>query len=536
MRGKTGGVWLLAALGVLLWWSAGWYGVIETSDARYAEIAREMLVNGDWLHPSLLGIHHYHKPPVTYWLAALGMEWFGVNPFGARFFLQAALLLQLWLLFRLARTLGMARQGAFWTAGIYLSFWLVLASVRNLTTDAFLTTAELGAVYLWAAYRLRGGIWRLYLMAAVLGAGFMIKGPVTVVVPTMFMLACRQIGTPFRAGWHRWGAVALFTVTAGWWFVYLAYENPAFWSYFIEHQTVERFAKNVFHRHEPFWYYWLYVPLAGLPWLGLLPWLAYRQRRRGGVPTCAERLMVATAVAILFFSLSESKRILYVLPLYPLLALVLGMMLDRADETERRVVRLTARWFAVAVGAVLGAAFVYILPGAQKLLGAAVFGIGGALWYWLGRCGRPNAPVWGIASLSLVVMVAVSLAISWRPDLVRTPVAVAAWMKARHLENRPVLVYDRRLPSLAFHLRRPIISLYDGSRSLNRETQFETDDRWKTTLFNLKRLSEHRRLRAQLDGQPYVVVTYRKKIPPYRAWLLHPLRHSHRIGEWVIYY
>ena len=41
----------------------GSYGLAESSEARYAEISREMFLSGDYLNPQLLGIFHFHKPP-----------------------------------------------------------------------------------------------------------------------------------------------------------------------------------------------------------------------------------------------------------------------------------------------------------------------------------------------------------------------------------------------------------------------------------------------------------------------------------------
>ncbi|MDI3521485.1 MAG: hypothetical protein PWR04_1473, partial [Anaerophaga sp.] len=58
---------LLITAMALLFNLNGW-GVTETSEARYAEIAYEMYQSGDYLHPRLLEIQHYHKPPVTYWI------------------------------------------------------------------------------------------------------------------------------------------------------------------------------------------------------------------------------------------------------------------------------------------------------------------------------------------------------------------------------------------------------------------------------------------------------------------------------------
>jgi len=73
----------------------GTWGLTETSEARYAQISKEMFTSGDYLHPTLLGIQHYHKPPVTYYITSLGYSIFGANETGARFFLAIALLIQL---------------------------------------------------------------------------------------------------------------------------------------------------------------------------------------------------------------------------------------------------------------------------------------------------------------------------------------------------------------------------------------------------------------------------------------------------------
>lgn len=71
---------------VLLTINLGSWGITETSESRYAEISHEMLVKHDYIHPYLLDIHHYHKPPLTYLITTLGYDLFGVNEFGVRFF------------------------------------------------------------------------------------------------------------------------------------------------------------------------------------------------------------------------------------------------------------------------------------------------------------------------------------------------------------------------------------------------------------------------------------------------------------------
>ena len=94
---------VLILLFALLTLGLGSWGLTESSEARYAEIGREMAMSNDFIHPSLLGIGHYHKPPITYAITAIGYKVFGFNEFGARFFMSLALILQLLLIFKIGR-------------------------------------------------------------------------------------------------------------------------------------------------------------------------------------------------------------------------------------------------------------------------------------------------------------------------------------------------------------------------------------------------------------------------------------------------
>src|SRR5690349_8246269 len=125
---------LIGVLVVVMLATAHWWGVVETSEARYAEISREMYRSGDWLHPSLLNIHHYHKPPITYWLAAASYFAFGVNHFATRLLLTVSFALQVWLVFHIARQVFADTHVAWCSALVYATLPIVLVSARGLTT------------------------------------------------------------------------------------------------------------------------------------------------------------------------------------------------------------------------------------------------------------------------------------------------------------------------------------------------------------------------------------------------------------------
>jgi 4-amino-4-deoxy-L-arabinose transferase len=58
--------------------------LFETTEARYAEVAREMIETGNYLEPQFEGVKHFHKPPFAYWMMAVGMKIFGINGLGVR--------------------------------------------------------------------------------------------------------------------------------------------------------------------------------------------------------------------------------------------------------------------------------------------------------------------------------------------------------------------------------------------------------------------------------------------------------------------
>ena len=70
---------------VLFFHGLGGIGLVGPDEPRYAAIAREMLMTGDYTTPRLYGIPWFEKPPLMYWFAAIGYKIFGINEAGARF-------------------------------------------------------------------------------------------------------------------------------------------------------------------------------------------------------------------------------------------------------------------------------------------------------------------------------------------------------------------------------------------------------------------------------------------------------------------
>src|SRR5512140_1932549 len=75
---------LLLALALLWFAGIGQRALINPDEGRYAEIAREMVVTGDWLTPRLNGLKYFEKPPLQYWVTAAAFRAFGIHEWSAR--------------------------------------------------------------------------------------------------------------------------------------------------------------------------------------------------------------------------------------------------------------------------------------------------------------------------------------------------------------------------------------------------------------------------------------------------------------------
>ncbi len=529
---------IITAFTLLL--NVGSYGVVESSDARYAEIGRAMYLSGDYLHPNLMEVHHYHKPPLTYQITALGYSLFGTNAFGARFFLQIVLLLQLILVYFLALELFNNRKTALWTALIYFSFPLVLISSRNLTTDAFLNTFALLSIYAWVKYRKNGSYIYLYLFTLSWALGFLTKGPVIFIVPLIFIIGYNHIEkAKHKFSVHHILAWLLFFIIGFSWVIYLAIQNPDFIDYFLGKQTLDRFAnKSTFHRSEPFWYFWALAPLVGMPWLLYLPFMIKNHKNLFKKRSIYRVLAASIFIPLVFFSISTSKRILYILPLYSLFALLIAQLLYlETDRNAKVYAKFNFGWAVLLFASFIIGSFVTVDIFISKILAvfAVVFLFLAFRLYQTNQLTFKSKAVYISFIVAIFLVISSSKVMSDNELLINSNKPLTDFLIKEHLDNRMILIYNTRKPSIEFGLNKPVVSLYDGAYDLNRETQFETDDNWKKYLINLQNKKETDYLN-ELQKKPTVLLIYKNSLPDNRKNLIKNYSHKKEMKNWTVYY
>src|SRR5215210_893945 len=76
--------WPLAILAVFVYFFGLNLPFVGPDEARYAQVAREMLDRGDWITPTLGGFNWFEKPPLLYWLEIVSYNVFGISEFASR--------------------------------------------------------------------------------------------------------------------------------------------------------------------------------------------------------------------------------------------------------------------------------------------------------------------------------------------------------------------------------------------------------------------------------------------------------------------
>ncbi|HUF90550.1 MAG TPA: glycosyltransferase family 39 protein [Gemmatimonadota bacterium] len=480
---------LLLATAVLLW-NLGGYGLWESTEARYAEIAARMVRSGDWITPRLNGIAHFDKPPVAYWASAAGMALLGIDEAAARLPLVLASLAALALVHRLGVALFGGRAAAF-AFLVLLSSPLWFALSRSLTTDLWLTLWVLVAVDAARVGSRPGAArgWRLLACAAV-GAGFLTKGPVVFLWTALPALAWAA----WTRSWRRLGRLAdplgigAFLVVALPWYLLEASRHPGLLEFWLRGQVEGRVVEAYKGEREPWWHY-----LAALGWttaawivpaiVGLLA-LARRRGRPGW-----RFLLVWVAVPLVAFSLFPTKRTNYLLPALPALALAAGSWWDRAQAgtaSGGRAVPIALAALSVTLGVALTVAGLRVedlptpLPALGWLFGPVLALGGGAAWV-AARRGRLDLAFAGLLIPLLGLHVGLVTALG-RP-------AVESWSKisrplvqriaAHRLADEPIVNVHVWLRAIPFYLDERVVTVDDEGRL----TLFEEDERWREYVF-----------------------------------------------------
>ncbi len=428
----------------LLWIGLSNHHLWAPDELRVGGIGLEMWKRGSWAVPYLGEEPFLEQPPLYYWVEAAFFRCLG------------------------GTTTGLARSASalFASLAVLLTYWLgrrffsksacLLGCLALITTRLFFVTAQkamvdnallfgtTGALACFAHAEGLGSLpekrWPrraclagLYLF---LLAAFFSKGVVGMGIPALGMFAYLLWTGRWRPflGWHLlWGALGMAAAVGLWLFFLWKDGGEAYLRLFlVENQLHRLFPGDEYtggHEKQPIWYYLTKLPQDLIPWSPLyllVAWMAWKRLRaapplnlKGSDPENAglRFCLSASAPAFLALSLAGTKRGLYLLPIFPSLALLAGAWMDwQVEEArwERIFHRLVWTWILL-FGAGAAAAVVW-LDGSRWPFAAGAAACYAALAWFLLRSvrGAGKAPRW-LAALILAMVGLGFYFYSWYP-------------------------------------------------------------------------------------------------------------------------
>lgn len=378
----------LALLAAVLFFANTWgYDLWPADEPRFGQVAREMMESGNYLAPSINGQPYKEKPPLLFWAITLASKPFGdVTEFSARVPSGIAGTVMVLLTYLLATQLYGRRTG-FWSAAVLMTMLIVWREARAARTDMLLGASMTAALYTFQRWHEdKQTKWLVALYAAII-VGLYAKGPAALIFPLLLIVAFywKRRDERRRLHWVIGFTIAIAAILL--WFIPARMALPTLppTVYTAEpdtglsmggelfRQTIGRFLLGV-SKAAPPWEYFITVPLGLVPWTLFLPWAipwVWKRRREDD----RMRLLLSwTVPAFIFFSICIGKRDLYLLPIYPALAILIARSaLDLADG-DRAVWRKRAGFVWAAILVVLGlATFLVPFTPYRDLVGIGLF-------------------------------------------------------------------------------------------------------------------------------------------------------------------
>ncbi len=312
------------------------------AEIYFAEVAREMLLSGDWITPRFCGRIFFDKPPLFYWLVVGFFKLLGESEAMARIpsalaGIGTVILTAVFATRHYGRRAGVIAGLALVTS---FGFW---SFARYAMSDALLTLFVAGALF---AYREAIGSssgWKLVVLSGhvSLALAVITKGPVAVVLVGLSMAFAVPAfrSAPWRRLAYGPALVAFFLVSLPWYIAVTLEHGRFFLDHFLIGENVSRFLGQTYRTYKSAGFFLVAVLGQFFPWSLWLPHsigILLRKSEPQSHRATSWWLALWALMIVIFFSLSGYQLDYYILPAYPALAVLVGAGLARLEEEPGR--------------------------------------------------------------------------------------------------------------------------------------------------------------------------------------------------------
>jgi 4-amino-4-deoxy-L-arabinose transferase-like glycosyltransferase len=213
-----------------------------------------------------------------------------------------------------------------------------------------------------------------------IGVAFLAKGLVGILLPVAiagsYLLLTGRLKIVLKPRLLIVGSLIFLATAAVWYGPVIARHGADFVNEFFMAHHFQRYLSNKYRHPQPIYFFVLVILIGSFPWsfhLASNAWQSIR-RWRSGSPQAEGRLTlflwIWVLVPVLFFSFSGSKLPGYILPVFPALAMIVGLELDQwwGGEEPRHM-----RWLAVATALLVILAGVMISLRGEREIGLNTF-------------------------------------------------------------------------------------------------------------------------------------------------------------------
>jgi len=479
-------LWLLI-VAAALFINLGAYPLYDADEGRNGEVGREMAATNDYVMPRIDGMPYLDKPIVYFAAEAMCMEVLGPTELAARLPALVFTYFTAALLFWFARRVW-GEDEALIAAIAYLAMPLTLAFSRTVIFDSALsffmvlsTIAFYFAVDVGRASARPGGLkpalrWSALAWTSI-AFGVLTKGPVAIAVPLLIAIPFAIRRKAFRALWS-WIGLALFVLIIAPWVWAVSKVVPDFLHYVLVTETAQRLATKALKRTGPPWYFIPFVVGGALPWC--IPAAMSFRRERKDEPLIFAALWVL--MPFIFFSISQSKRPQYILPVMPAIALLAARCWTTEERRARIAARIAAIVFLIFGAALLAAPHMHIKMDPEAAAGAKVAALPMAIGILLGVFAFLKRRDIAFIAMSIPI---IAIPITARPLLEGIGQRRSAKSFVAQLPPAPkVVAIEDYTGSIQFYLREPIDVVtpdaeeFTSNYIIRHYDQFANDARW----------------------------------------------------------
>ncbi len=324
---------LFALIFFSFYFALGSYPLLDNNEGLYASIAKNMLLQKNFVIPHLNGVPYIEKPPLLYWLLAGSFHLFGYHAWAARLVTTSSAALLVGIILYFTRRWGKAKAG-FLGAIIFSSSIGIAIIARMVYFDMLFTLLISLNLFCWFQWHRKQSRSILRLGYFFLGLAVLTKGMVAGILVygsfTAFLILekdyCKLIKLFDPLG------ILLFLIVTLPWHIAATLQHRGFaWHYFIEEHILRFLNQREPHDYYngPIYYYLPRILIYLFPWSLSLPWIFKKNETRNpGENQLLRFCWCWLLVPLLFFSISSAKANYYMIVSMPALALILGIKLD----------------------------------------------------------------------------------------------------------------------------------------------------------------------------------------------------------------